>query len=236
MKLGIMQPYFFPYIGYFQLINAVDKWIVFDIVQYKRHHWINRNRILHPKAGAQNIIVPLRKHSREALIREIEMADEQGWRLRIIAQLEHYKKKAPFYKETIDFLEECFAMRTESLSEFNTATLKMVCERLDIAFDYAVCSELNFELNDISAPGDWALRISKQLEAEEYINPETGREIFDSAKFEKSGVKLKFLAPKLSAYMQKGCEFVPGLSIIDVMMWNSSEDIKAMLSDFTIAP
>ena len=233
MKLGIMQPYFSPYIGYFQLINAVDKWIVFDIVQFKRRQWINRNRILHPKSGSQYIIVPKRKLSRETLIKDVVIDNRQDWKNKIIAQLVHYKKEAPYYKETIGFLKECFfseESNVESLSKLNAIIIKKVCERLNIKFEYAICSELELQLGEIAEPGDWALKISEQLGAKEYINPPGGRDIFIPAKFTEKGIKLRFLAPKPIYYNQKGYEFVPDLSIVDVMMWNSEKEITEMLS------
>jgi len=238
MKLAIMQPYFFPYIGYFQLINAVDKWVVFDIVQYMRHQWINRNRILHPKSGFQYIIVPARKHSREIFIKDIVIDNRQNWKNRIIAQLAHYKKKAPFFKETIDFLKECFfseESNVRNLSKLNTIILKKVCNRLNIKFKHTICSDLNLQLGGITHPGDWALMISDQLGAKEYINPSGGREIFVPSKFEEKGIKLKFLTPKPISYKQKGHEFIPNLSIVDVMMWNSKKEIKTMLGEYELS-
>jgi len=234
MKLGIMQPYFFPYIGYFQLINAVDKWIVFDTVQYMRRHWVNRNRVLHPKSGWQYITVPLVRQPRETLIKDILIANNHDWKNTILAQIEHYKKKAPFYEGTVDFLKECLfsaEARTESLSKLNVNCMKKVCERLGIGFDFSVCSEMGLELGDINEPGDWTLRISELLGAEEYINPPGGRDIYDPVKFCARQINLRFLDPAPSPYNQKGYEFVPGLSIIDVMMWNSADDVSRMIGE-----
>jgi len=103
MKLGIMQPYFFPYLGHFDLINYCDQWIIFDKIQYIRHGWVNRNRILHPTEGWQYITVPVKKRSRDTLITDVEVADRSDWKRRIVNQVVHYKKHAPFYQETVDF-------------------------------------------------------------------------------------------------------------------------------------
>jgi hypothetical protein len=238
MRIAIMQPYFFPYIGHFQLIKVVDKWIAFDMVQYMRHHWVNRNRILHPKADWQHITVPLQKHPREILIKDVLVLSGQEWRRKIIAQLEHYRKKAPFFKETTDMVKDClFSAETETLhlSRINIAILKKVCLRLDIKFDYSIFSEMDLQIGEISDPGEWALSISELLGVEEYINPPGGREIFDPSKFSAKGIGLKFLKPELSPYLQKGYEFVSGLSIIDVMMWNSKEEIRKMLCLYELA-
>jgi hypothetical protein len=96
MKIGIMQPYFFPYPGYFSLIAQCDKWVVFDIPQYIRHGWVNRNRILHPKDGWQYIVVPVKKHSRNTAICDIHISGNTNWSERILHQTGHYKKHAPF--------------------------------------------------------------------------------------------------------------------------------------------
>ena len=199
MKLGIMQPYFFPYIGYFQLVNAVDKWVVFDVVQFMRHQWVNRNRILHPESGSQYIIIPKKKHSRETLIKDVAIDNRQDWKNRIIAQLTHYKKKAPFFNETIDLLKDSFfseESNVESLSKLNVIILNKVCARLNIKFEYEICSEMDLLLDDITYPGAWALKISEQLGATEYINPPGGRDIFIPEKFNEKGIKLKFLVSR----------------------------------------
>ncbi len=232
-----MQPYFFPYIGYFQLINAVDKWIVFDVVQYMRHHWINRNRILHPSLGWQYIVVPVAKYHRESLIKDILIVDTSMWRSRIIAQLEHYHKKAPFFRETVNFIRDCFSSidtTEKQISKLNTFFLKKTCERLSIKFDYEICSEMRLKLFDVTEPGEWALTISEQMGANEYINPIGGNGIFHSSKFEEKKIVLKFLTSKSITYEQRGYEFVPDLSIIDLMMWNSEADIKIMLNEYDI--
>ncbi len=96
MRLGIMQPYFFPYIGYFDLIHQSDRWVVFDTVQFIRHGWVNRNRILHPYDGWQYIALPTRKHAQKTDIKDVLIADREQAFNKILGQLQHYKKKAPF--------------------------------------------------------------------------------------------------------------------------------------------
>src|ERR1700761_8598999 len=104
MKLAIMQPYFFPYLGYFQLIHHADRFILFDDVQYIRHGWINRNRILKPAEGHQFIIAPLADHGRDALIKEVYVKDGYDWKEKILRQVEHYKKRAPYYNDVAGLL------------------------------------------------------------------------------------------------------------------------------------
>lgn len=233
MKLGIMQPYFFPYLGYFSLIKNTDQWIVLDTVQYIRHGWINRNRILKLNGGWQYIGIPLKKHSRNTLIKNIKISKNGGWKEKIFEQLKYYEK-APYYNQVVELLKECFNYKTDSIVKFNTYSLKKICEYLNIKFNYEIFSEMDLKIGKINGPGDWALEISKTLKANEYINPPGGEKIFDKKKFEEVGIKLNFLKINLKEYSQEYKIFEPGLSIIDVMMFNLPETINKMLSDYKL--
>lgn len=234
MKIGIMQPYFFPYLGYFSLIKYIDKWIVFDSVQYIRHGWINRNRILKHGGGWQYIIVPLKKHDRSTLIKDIIISEDNAWKDRIFGQLEYYKKIAPYYDQVTKLLKECLQYQTSSITHLNSFSLKKTCKYLNIEFDYKIFSEMNLEIGTVSDPGEWALKIAEALGAKEYINLPGGEEIFDKRKFEKSNIDLKFLKINLKEYNQRRNEFESGLSIIDVMMFNSPDAINESLDDYTV--
>ncbi|RME42333.1 MAG: hypothetical protein D6796_14555 [Caldilineae bacterium] len=229
MKLGIMQPYFFPYLGYFDLIHATDQWIVFDTVQYIRHGWMNRNRILHPVSGWQYIVVPLKKHPRHTPIKDVQIAGNTGWQKRILGQLAHYKKQAPHYTETMELVEACLSVPETSLSRLNVAILEKVCARLEIDFRYRYFSEMGLELGPIESPGDWALRISAALGAEEYINPPGGAPLFDAAAFARHGIRLTIRTFPPFEYSCGRYAFIPNLSVIDALMWNPPEAIKAYL-------
>lgn len=229
MILGIMQPYFFPYLGYFDLINCSDQWVVFDTAQYIRHGWVNRNRILHPKESWQYIIVPTKKSSREEKISNILINAETDWKRKILGQLQHYKKTARYFKETIGLVEECISIAETNLSRLNTAILAKVCAHLGIPFNFEFFSEMALELGPVDGPGDWALRISQALGASEYVNPPGGRQIFDPQKFQELGIKLTIREIPPLEYSCRKYEFIPGLSIIDVLMWNSPEQIKDFL-------
>ena len=109
MKLAIMQPYLFPYLGYWQLIHEADKFILFDDAQYMRHGWVNRNRILKPRDGWQYIIIPLEKHGAKEKISNVMVQSGGNWKRQIIAQLQHYKKRARYFNETITFLNLIFS-------------------------------------------------------------------------------------------------------------------------------
>ncbi len=233
MKLGIMQPYFFPYLGHFDLINQVDQWVVFDTPQYMRHHWVNRNRILHPVESWQYINVPIQKHPQSVPINQVEIVMEKDWREKILRQLQHYQKQAPFYSETISFLEECFAEISPNLSETNILTLQKTCKRLGITTPFQVYSQMNLKVEDvIGAPGDWALEISRVMKADEYLNGSSGAALFDERKFNAHNIKLLIQSFANMEYSCGPLQFEPGLSIIDVMMWNSPEEIKYYLDGF----
>lgn len=229
-----MQPYFFPYLGYFQLINIVDQFILLDEVQYIRHGWINRNRILKPDAGVQYIIAPLSKHHRATLIKDIAVQDGSAWKEKIIRQLAHYKTKAPFYNTVIGLLEECFANDDSKIASLNAFYLKKICNYIGIQTSLILSSSLNYNYNDVSEKDDWALSICKKLNANTYINPLGGVALFDKDKYQKNSIQLSFLNPGLPTYSQSKNKFEPGLSIIDIMMFNSTNDIRLMLNDFEL--
>lgn len=234
MKIGIMQPYFFPYLGYIGLIKHTDEFMLFDPVQFIRHGWIERNRILKPDNGWQYISVPLQKHPFEEKIKDVKIDNSQNWQDKIFAQLQHYKKKAPFYKQTIEVIKKGLAEKTDSITKLNFNTLKAVCEYLNIPCNMSIFSERNLNIDPVNAPDEWALNICKAMNYEEYVNPPGGQEFFDASKYKKAGVKLIFEKPKLEFYSQRrGPEnFEPGLSIIDVMMFNSPEQINEMLDKY----
>jgi len=234
MRIGIMQPYFFPYLGYFQLINYVDKWIVFDTPQYIRKGWVNRNRVLKQNGGVKYVGITVAKASRETPINRILVSD-QHWRKQIINDLDYYKiVRAPYYAQVVDFLNGTFRLQDDRLSIFLTRFLADCCAYLGLEFKYEVFSQMELSLSNITDPGDWAYEISKSLKADEYINPPGGKEIFEERKFFEAGIALRFLEPILVPYDQKSTTFEPGLSIIDVMMFNSQEQIRKMLTEYRL--
>jgi len=233
MILGIMQPYFVPYLGYFCLIKHVDLFILLDEVQFIRHGWIERNRILHPNDGWQYIKVPLNKHDQETKIRHISINNTDNWKKRILAQLAHYKKIAPFYLEVVRLLEETFSDEYDDISHLNKSSLEHVCDYLNISTPIGLFSEMDLAIEKVSFPDDWALNICKTIGANEYWNPPGGKTFFDSDKYKVSDISLKFVKINLSPYFQGRRSFVEGLSIIDVLMFNSKEEVVRMLDSFT---
>lgn len=236
MRLGIMQPYFFPYLGYFSLIKHTDKWIVFDTVQYIEHGWMNRNRIIHPsKPEDMYITIPLQKHTREIKINEVRINSHENYKEKILSQIwSAYKKRALYFKPVYQIVEDVLSYDTEYLSEMNVYAMRKVTEYLDISFDYEVFSKMDLVIDEVHDAGEWALNISKALHADTYINPPGGVALFDSQKFYQAGVQLEFLKIHLRPYAQKKAKFIEGLSIIDVMMFNSPERVRQMLDDYEL--
>ena len=235
-KVGIMQPYLFPYLGYFQLIQATDKWVVFDDIQFSKKSWVNRNRILHPEESKewQFFTLPLSKYSLGTNINELRINSKIKWKEQFFGKLTHYKNKAPFYNETIAFLQATLSFETESVSDFIAHCLNETCNYLSIPYSPIIFSSMSMSKNNIYDSGDWALQISKYLGASEYINPVAGEKIFNVNKFNDHKIKLTLLTSDLKNYSQKRKDFCSSLSIIDIMMWNNLADIKHMLSLYSL--
>lgn len=232
MKLGIMQPYFFPYLGYFDLINRTDKWVVFDIVQYQNKSWMSRNRVHHPNNGWQYISAPVEKHSRSTLIKDIHIKDAEDIKKKLIGQLEHYKNRAPYYENVCQIIMNVFdSAQGGSLIDLNIKTILAICDYLDIAIDYSICSEMDLEIPKINYPGQWALEIATALNAKEYINPPNGKNIFRIDEFQQRNIKLTFTSLINFKYNCEPYEEIEHLSVIDLIMFCSPKKIKQYLDD-----
>lgn len=236
MILGIMQPYFMPYIGYFSLIKHTDKFILFDTVQFIRHGWIERNRILKQNEGWQYIQVPLIKiEGRSTVIKDVKINNSENWKNKIIAQLQHYKKKAPYYFKVISIINEIFISDFEDIVTLNKLSLEKICEYLGFDTQIEVFSKMNLEIEEAREPDEWALNICKAIKgADEYWNPPGGQSFFDKSKYDRENIKLKFQSIELLEYNQNRENFEIGLSIIDVLMFNSIEEVNLMLDNYTL--
>jgi hypothetical protein len=233
MKLAIMQPYFFPYLGYFGLIKHTDHFILFDTPQYIRHGWIERNRILKQNGEPLYIKVPLKKHARDTAINKIIVNNSENWKEKIFAQLVPYKR-APYYRAAILLLKEIFDFNSESIVEINSRSLKMTCKYLGISTPVTTWSDMGLAINSANAADEWALNICKAMGANTYYNPIGGVSFFDKSKYEKNGIEIKFMEIQPTRYNQLSKEFIPFLSIIDVIMYNSPGDINEMLDSYEL--
>jgi len=227
-----MQPYFFPYIGYFSLINQVDHFILFDTPQFIRHGWIDRNKILKPNGESLYIKVPLVKHSRGTAIKDVTIKNEQLWKDKIFAQLKPYKKQTPNYNETIEVTRTALEIETDSLVELNYHSLKTMCKYLNIDTPISIWSKMDVKITKPNAPDEWARNICLALNAESYINPIGGIDFFDKNKYIKNNIDIKFLKSIPIPYKQYSNTFTPHLSILDVIMFNSYNSTKKLLDSF----
>ncbi len=157
MRCGIMQPYFFPYIGYFALISQVDQWVIFDVSQFTPKSWITRNRVLNLNKDWVYISCKINNSSRNKKIFEITLNDLSIDLKNIKSKLLSYYKKAPFYEKVIDIVEKTFTeTKTNNLVDLNNNSLKNCCSYLDITYDPIIWSEQNISLSNIKHAGSWA--------------------------------------------------------------------------------
>jgi hypothetical protein len=229
-RIGIMQPYFFPYLAHFALIANVDRWVVFDVTNYTPKTWMNRNRVLHPSQGWTYVTVPVQGSSQSKLIREVMLYAPDVALTSIKGKLGHYRKRAPHYEDVVRLVERTFSERAnDSLVALNVSSLRTVSECLGITFDYDICSEMGLDFSHVEHPGQWALRIAEQVGASEYVNPLSGAHLFHVDEFGASGVRLGFVEMPAMSYDPKPYEFIPSLSVLDVLMWNHPGDVRRFI-------
>lgn len=231
-RLGIMQPYFMPYIGYFSLIKHTEEFILLDEVQFIRHGWIERNRILKPTGDWQYISVPLKSHHQKTRIKEIEINNQILWKKKILDQIVHYSK-APFYRNVRKLMEEALDDDVPDIAHLNQNCLRKVCEYLEIRTPIELFSEIGLTIEPVKAADEWALSICKAIPGvTEYWNPPGGKSFFDVEKYKRNSIEVKFQQVELLDYDQKRELFIPGLSILDVMMFNDIKRINEMLDTY----
>ncbi|MDI9871105.1 WbqC family protein [Flectobacillus roseus] len=231
MKLAIMQPYIFPYIGYFQLIKAVDKFVIYDDVNFINRGWINRNRIL--VNGKDSLFtIPLKEASQNKLINEIEVNWDDAWKSKWLKTLEQSYKKAPFFQQVLPIIEQTLGQEKTIFSEIIVENLKLINAYLGITTEIISSSSIyqNTELKAQTRIVDICL----QEKANHYINPIGGIELYQKEVFEEKGIQLNFIKSKPVQYPQLKNEFVPWLSILDVLMFNSVEQIQTFLDSYEL--
>jgi hypothetical protein len=232
MKIGIMQPYFFPYIGYFQLINSVDEFVVYDNIQFTKKGWINRNRIL-VNHKDDYITIPLKKDSeflnvQERFISETWPLDRKKMLNRV---LESYRK-APYFEQAYALFESCLNCDENNIFNFIHNSLHETLNYLSINTKVVVSSSI--EIDHKLKSENKVLAICKKQNATTYINPIGGIDLYSKEKFKSSGINLQFQKSNFIEYKQFNNEFVPWLSILDVIMFNSKNDIQIFLKDYQL--
>lgn len=225
MKLAIMQPYLFPYLGYFQLIRAVDAFVVYDDVNYIKRGWINRNYILANGKG-QLITLPLQGASQNKLINQIEVVTQH----KILKSLRQSYGNAPYFDNVYPMLEDILAQTEKNLARFLVYQLRRICDYLGLGPQWHISSSL---AKDNGLRGqDKILAICEALGATHYINVPGGRALYDQPSFAARGLQLSFIQPRAVSYRQFEAGFVPSLSIVDVMMFNDREQCSMLLEEY----
>ena len=230
MKLGIMQPYFFPYLGYWQLINAVDKYVVYDDVTYIKGGWINRNNIL-LNGKSHLITLPLNQSSSFKNINQIDIIDNAKQREKIIKTLEVAYKKARYFDHVIPIVSDLI-MNSKTIADLNYKAILFIKNYLGLKTEILLSSNLVKD-NNLKAQ-DKVIHINKLLGSDVYYNAIGGMELYDKASFAKEGIELYFLQMDKVEYPQYKNDFVPNLSILDVLMFNSPDEINELLTKFTL--
>ena len=231
MKIGIMQPYFIPYIGYWQLLNAVDKYVIYDDVNYIKGGWINRNKILVNKTP-QYFNIPMLGASPNKLINEVGVNHDQNVIKKNLRIIEAAYCKAPYFAEIFPLVEAMLRCGKDDIASYVAASTQIICKYLDIKTELIISSDIKKD-NNLKGQ-EKVLEICRILNATDYYNAIGGRELYSFEEFEKRGIKLHFLKRNEIRYQQFGDEFYPDLSILDVMMFNPVEKIKEMLNDYTL--
>lgn len=230
MILGIMQPYFMPYIGYFQLLNAVDKYVIYDNAKYTKKGWINRNRILQNNKDTL-ISISVEKDSDYLDIKDRSVADSFD-KKKLINQIRESYRKAPYFEQVIPIVEDIINYEEKNLFLYIYNSIKEVCKYLNIHTEIIISSTI--DVDQTLTGQDRVIAICKTLGAKDYYNAIGGQELYHSKDFEKEGVSLRFLSSNLVAYKQFNNDFIPWLSIIDVMMFNSLAEIQDMLNEYKL--
>lgn len=231
MLIGIMQPYFIPYIGYFQLINAVDIYVIYDDVNYIKGGYVNRNSIL-IEGKAKYINVELKKASQNKHINEIEITNNMEHNKKLLKTIERNYKKAPYYEVVYKIFSDILNREYSSLADINVFSIKVICEYLNVSTRIVLSSEID-KNNDLRAQ-DKIIDICKRLGADKYYNAIGGRKLYDVDEFLKNNIELRFIKSRDITYKQFDNKFVSNLSILDVMMFNSPEKIKEYLEMYDL--
>lgn len=221
-----MQPYFFPYIGYYQLIGAVDVFVIYDNIKYTKKGWINRNRMLQNGKDVM-FSLPLKSDSDSLNVCERELAADFK-RDKLLNQFKGAYHRAPYFSQTYPLIEEVVRYGNSNLFRFLHHSITRTCEHLGIPTEIRISSGI--AIDHSLKNQDKVLALCTALGADAYLNPIGGTELYSKESFCERGIDLKFIQSEPFEYPQFGDAFLPWLSIIDVMMFNSLDAIRACLS------
>jgi hypothetical protein len=229
-RAAIMQPYFFPYPGYFALLAKSDIFVVLDLTQYTPKRWMNRNRLLRPDGTWCWVTAAVQRAPRATQSKDIVLVDKESTERLLRSQLRHFRSTAPYWATVDDLVATAFSeTNTDFLVDLNVSGIHQVAKHLSLGTTISVASRLDLDLRSVAGPGDWAPVICEQIGARSYLNPEGGRVLFDTKRFERAGIELSFLEHRPVVYQQPTSSFVPDLSILDALLWVKPEDLRSML-------
>ncbi len=232
-RVAIMQPYFLPYIGYFQLINAVDEFIIYDNIQFSKKGWFHRNRLLQ-NGKDEYFTLPLKKDSDFLDVNERFLSESWEFeKYKILRKIKENYRKAPFFEVSFPIIEAVFNFKNTNLFEFSFNSLKILCDRLDIKTSFIISSILDIDHETILGEAK-VMALCKAVNATHYVNPIGGLELYSRSNFENCNLELSFIKSNPIVYQQFNENFVPWLSILDLMMFNSIDQIKLWLNDFDV--
>lgn len=227
LKLAIMQPYILPYLGYFQLMAAVDRFVIYDDVAFIKGGWINRNRIL--LDGRDHLFaLPLRRASQNRLINQISLVAETDWPEKLLKTLRHAYRRAPYFGEFFPLAAEIVRSAERNLANYLRQSLFAIKNYLAIQTTIIPTSAV-YENRHLKGEAR-ILDICRQEGATTYLNPSGGEELYNPDTFHSTGVALHFLEATSPAYQQFGQPFVPRLSIVDALMFNPPAKVRSWLS------
>lgn len=232
MKLGMMQPYFYPYLGYWQLMNCVDEYIIYDDVNYIKNGWINRNRIKVNGAPAY-VGISVKKASQNRKINEHVISMSDSDKESLLTKVKMAYGKAPYFKDVYDLFKDTVYCEKTNLAEYLMYSNLKIADFIGITTKIYSATELG--LDHTNKAQERIIDICRLRGASEYINAIGGEELYDKQSFNEAGIKLNFL--KMDAdivYPQGKGQFIPSLSILDVLMYNSNEETLALLNRYSI--
>jgi hypothetical protein len=232
MKIAVMQPYLFPYVGYFQLINAVDKFIFFDDVNFIQRGWINRNYFL-VNQKKKLITIPCQKASQNKKINEIYPVKDEKITTKILKTLSTSYTKAPYFNTVYPILKSIITFSNKSIARLSANSVLEIIRYLDIKKTIKYSSEEFGETKKMPA-ADRLIEIAKRENANQYVNSIGGIDLYSKEYFKSKSVELLFLKSDDIKYHQGKDQFIPNLSIIDVLMFNSIEETKAFLNNYQL--
>ena len=232
MRLAIMQPYFFPYLGYFQLLHAVDRFVYYDDVAFIKQGWINRNRML-VQGRPAFFTVPLEDASSFRPIRETRISPRAVWRKKMLRSFQVSYGRAPFFASTFSMLQRVLEQDHEDIASLSRASVEAVCDHLDLQAR-RVPSAAAYGNEELTA-ADRLLDICRREGATTYVNVAGGRALYEADAFQQRGIALRFLSSRPFDYPQLGAPFVPWLSILDVLMFNPLEEARGAVGRYDLS-